>query len=152
MEPVGFGRRYLALLLDLIFLEIPGALLGAPLIKMAGEDPTSLLLGWVTGRSPIYQSWFLVAYLGMLAVLWSGYFAGFNCLVGQTPGKKLMGLWVLRRDGKLLSLRAALVRFWAGWTLSILTLGIGYFWAAFDSWHQALHDKLYDTMVVKRTS
>lgn len=71
-----------------------------------------------------------------------------TCL-GGTPGKLLMGCEMVdARSGQHLSLRQALLRYMA-YGLSLLPLGLGFFWIAFDPRKQGLHDRLAGTLVVR---
>lgn len=74
------------------------------------------------------------------------YSVAFWVLAGQTPGKRLMGLVVVRTDGGPVGLGAALLR-WVGYWLSGV-LFLGYLWVLVDNRRQALHDKLARTLVV----
>jgi uncharacterized RDD family membrane protein YckC len=74
------------------------------------------------------------------------YCVGFWMLVGQTPGKRLMGLVVVKTDGDRVRLGAAVLR-WVGYWLSGI-LFLGYLWVLVDNRRQALHDKLAGTLVV----
>lgn len=67
---------------------------------------------------------------------------------GQTFGKMAMRIRVLNEDGTAIDHRKALAR-WFGYLLCDLTLYFGYFWAAFDSRKQGLHDRICRTIVVK---
>lgn len=90
-------------------------------------------LGWVT---PVAA----VAY-GPL------YRVGFWTLSGQTPGMALLGLRVLRTDGRPIGLRIAFRR----WVLrmgSALALGLGFLLVLFSPRRQAFHDRLAGTVVV----
>ncbi len=74
------------------------------------------------------------------------YCVGFWMLAGQTPGKRLMGLVVVKTDGGRVRLGAAILR-WVGYWLSGI-LFLGYLWVLVDNRRQALHDKLAGTLVV----
>jgi uncharacterized RDD family membrane protein YckC len=74
------------------------------------------------------------------------YSVAFWVLAGQTPGKRLMGLVVVKTDGGRVGLGAALLR-WVGYWLSGI-LFLGYLWVLVDNRRQALHDKLAGTLVV----
>ena len=74
------------------------------------------------------------------------YCVGFWMLAGQTPGKRLMGLVVVKTDGGRVRLGAAILR-WAGYWLSGI-LFLGYLWVLVDDRRQSLHDKLAGTIVV----
>lgn len=76
------------------------------------------------------------------------YFTGFSAWKGQTPGKIIMGIKIIRTDSSPLTPTYALLRF-VGYILSILTIGIGFIWVGFDKKKQGLHDKIADTYVVK---
>jgi uncharacterized RDD family membrane protein YckC len=75
------------------------------------------------------------------------YFALFWTLGGQTPGQYLMGVRVVRLDGKRLNFARSLVR-WAGLIVSLLPLGLGYFWSLWDDRRQIFADKMARTAVV----
>ena len=60
-----------------------------------------------------------------------GYFPYFWKTSGQTPGKRLLGLRVVRTSGHKLSLGRAILRL-VGYLLSTLALNLGYLWIVFD--------------------
>ena len=74
------------------------------------------------------------------------YDVGFWVLAGQTPGKRLMGLLVVRTNGGRLKLGSALLRWVGYWVSGILFLG--FLWVLLDSKRQGFHDKLARTLVV----
>ena len=91
------------------------------------------------------------AVVGILAAVLAGtfdlfYCVGFWTLAGQTPGKRLMGLVVVKSDGGPVGPGAALLR-WVGYWLSGI-LFLGYLWVLVDNRRQALHDTLAGTLVV----
>jgi uncharacterized RDD family membrane protein YckC len=67
---------------------------------------------------------------------------------GQTPGKMILDIRVVKTDGSALTNSNALVRY-LGYLLNSVLLGIGWLWAFFDKDRQGLHDKLAGTYVVK---
>ncbi len=67
---------------------------------------------------------------------------------GQTPGKSLMNIRVIKADGTPITDADAIVRA-IGYYISGLVLGLGYIWAIFDANNQAWHDHLAKTYVVK---
>ena len=75
------------------------------------------------------------------------YHVAFLALVGQTPGKALIGLRVVTMDGKRLSYGRAFLRLVA-YLVSGLPLYWGFLWVIFDDRRQAWHDKLTNTCVI----
>lgn len=66
-----------------------------------------------------------------------------------TPGKMALSLKVLdERTGSALTVGQSLGRY-LGYIVSIIPLGLGILWVAWDSKKQAFHDKLASTVVVK---
>ena len=69
-------------------------------------------------------------------------------LRGQTLGKWATGLRIVRQDGKPLTLLNALLRHVVGYPVSLLTLGLGFLLAVFNTQGRALHDIIAGTVVV----
>ena len=76
------------------------------------------------------------------------YFIGFWVWRGQTPGKMVLRIKIVRTDGTNITLSAALLRY-LGYMVSAAIFFIGFIWIAFDRHKQGLHDKMADTYVVK---
>jgi uncharacterized RDD family membrane protein YckC len=69
----------------------------------------------------------------------------FWLLSGQTPGKRVLGVRVMRADGKRMGLGNALRRQVGYWISAIFFLG--FLWILFDNRRQGFHDKLAGTIV-----
>ena len=92
-------------------------------------------------------------------ILYLGYFAAFGLILmnwiflirndGQTLGMRILGVRVVRSNGKPLGYREATLRHLVGYPLAILSLGLGFLWALWDARQQGWHDKLADTVVVR---
>lgn len=117
-----FGERFIAIFIDGIVQSLMiGLLFGA-----GGEAGGGL--GFVLA---ILYNWFF----------WTRY-------DGQTPGKRIMNLRVVKEDGSELRDVDAVIRA-VGYTVSGFVFGLGYFWALFDSKGRTWHDLLAGTLVVK---
>ena len=87
-------------------------------------------------------------------VLWLGllvsviYFVGYWAKSGQTIGKLVLGIRIIRPDGSALSWGRALLRY-VGYLISGLVLSLGFLWLAFDRKRQGWHDKIAGTVVVQ---
>ena len=81
---------------------------------------------------------------------WSAlYFTGFMMMMrGQTPGKKLFGIRVIRLDGRPVSPWIAFERF-GGYAASAATGLLGFAQILWDRNRQALHDKATETVVIR---
>jgi uncharacterized RDD family membrane protein YckC len=75
------------------------------------------------------------------------YYIFFWTLMGQTPGKMLLGVRVVSLDGSRPTFWQALRRF-IGYFLSAFVFYVGYLWVLIDNRRQAWHDKLAGTIVV----
>ena len=76
------------------------------------------------------------------------YFTYFHGSIGQTPGKMLCRLKVVRINGESLGYGRAFLR-WMGYLPSSFVLCLGFLWAGWDKHKQAWHDKIAGTYVVK---
>ena len=98
-----------------------------------------------------FASWFLIPQLilgDVLVVLVTVvYFAIFWVWRGQTPGKMVMEIKVVRPDGSNVTPLIALLRY-LGYIVSAALLSIGFIWIAFDKQKQGFHDKIAGTFVV----
>jgi len=91
----------------------------------------------------------------------AGGFLGFALLVayivwafvlfakGTTPGKRLLGMWVVKEDGSHAGFLTMLIRELIGKAISGLIFSLGFLWILFDRDNQGWHDKLVSTYVVK---
>jgi uncharacterized RDD family membrane protein YckC len=146
MVYAGFWIRFAAKFIDGVFLWIinmiigvgGAALIGALLATQQGGDGAALAFVAI-------QVFVQVA--GILAAL--AYSIFFIRKWDATPGKRILGLKVLRADGSSLSKGRIVGRYFAEWISGIILL-IGYLMAAFDKEERrALHDRICDTRVIK---
>lgn len=129
-----FLLRCGALLIDyIILISVPviSLLLG----RMSGADPSKFLQSANTG-------WLIMILLALtnLVVL--------PMISGQTIGKILTGLRIVKADGSPASFSRLLVRHLIGYPLTALTVGIGFLFSALTGGGRALHDYLAGTIVV----
>lgn len=68
---------------------------------------------------------------------------------GQTPGKAIVGIRVIKADGTPISDVDAIMRY-IGYHVSGFLFGLGYLWALWDPNRQTWHDKIANTYVVKK--
>lgn len=132
-----FLLRCGAMLIDyMIVVSIPIiTLLAGRLIT--GNDGSKLL------NSELTNAGWLVATLVALTN-----FIIFPMLSGQSIGKMLTGLQIIKADGRSASFSNLLVRHLVGYPLTVLTLGLGFLFSVLNSKGRALHDFLAGTIVV----
>lgn len=123
-ELADLGSRLVAIIIDGIILAVIGWLIGL-ILSNSG-------LGW--GAS------------FLLGVAYNAYFWTQNN--GQTPGKKLMNIRVVKVDGSPLQIGDAVIRY-IGYYINSFVFAIGWIWALFDENKQGWHDKLASTLVVR---
>jgi uncharacterized RDD family membrane protein YckC len=68
---------------------------------------------------------------------------------GSTPGKRLLGMRVVKEDGRPAGLGTMIVREWFGKAFSGLVLALGYFAILWNRDRQGWHDRLASTYVVQ---
>jgi len=88
--------------------------------------------------------------LGRLSVWLAPVILGFfNGGYGQTVGKKLLRIKLLREaDGQVIGVGVGLVRGFAH-LADTLSIGVGYLWPLWDEKHQTFADKMTKTVVIK---
>lgn len=142
LEPAGMGMRLVAWLIDRFILATLWLL-----VASWGFVAYLQLIRW----PPDLLN--LAALIGLLLLWWIGlhaaYFVVFVGGCGQTPGKMLLGIAVVRRDGVPAGYGRALLR-WIGYWLSALPGGLGFVPAFFTAERRGLHDWMAGTRVVRR--
>ncbi len=139
----GFWIRSMAYLIDTVILEFLSIIL-----MLVG------MLAMAVGRSGLPAMdedrimGLLVPYYLFSTILTIAYFTYFHGSVGQTPGKMLCGIKVVRTDGEALGYGRAFLR-WVGYLPSSLICGLGFLWIAWDRNKQAWHDKIAGTRVIR---
>ena len=116
----GFWIRFFAVLLDMLVLVLP-------LLVFHHHSP------------PGFQTVMLL-WLGYHVLLWS--------VRGTTVGGIILGLRLVRLDGRPVGWAVALVRALAS-SLSLAALGLGFFWVAFSRGKQSWHDQIAGTVLVR---
>ena len=117
------GAFFLDLFMWFIWFVLPTVL--------GGENPVLNVLGGLL----------ILAY-----IIWA-----FSLFVrGTSPGKKLLGLQVVKEDGSNARFFTMLIRDTIGKLLSGAILSLGYLWLLFDRENQGWHDKFMRTYVVEK--
>ncbi|GIW44219.1 MAG: hypothetical protein KatS3mg077_1501 [Candidatus Binatia bacterium] len=87
--------------------------------------------------------------LGIVLLLGYNVWAFLVFVKGLTPGKKLLGIRVIKEDGTSPGFFTMLIRELMGKPISALVLFLGFLWILFDRDKQGWHDKLMSTYVVE---
>jgi uncharacterized RDD family membrane protein YckC len=119
------GERFIAIIIDSLILGMVGGMIGAGGGHLFwGGGIMSFILG--AG----YQWYFLTRQNG------------------QTPGKMVMNLRVVKTDGTPISDAEAVLRY-VGYLINSPILMLGWIWALIDANNQGWHDKIASTYVIK---
>jgi uncharacterized RDD family membrane protein YckC len=148
-----WGTRVAATLLDTLFTI---ALLIVPTLAVALA--VALALGLDAEDDTLWDVVWIPVYLLFLFLYYPLLMRRRGRRNGQTWGKQIMGIRVIREDGDEVTARTAIVREIAVKTLLFSTLsgcacGIPYLldvlWPTWDDRNQALHDMMVHTLVVE---
>ena len=140
----GFWLRFMALAMDSVIL-----LLLVAIFVVLGFLSLSMGATGERGISLFRQVWIVLPTtlpLGIVLVL--SYFTFFHGTWGQTIGKMVFSLRVVRTAGQSLTFSRAFVRA-LGYGLSAFPFFLGFFWVGFTSSKRSWHDALADTMVIR---
>lgn len=138
----GFVTRLVAFLIDRLIVAGILSLLGIVIgfvLDLFGLNEWLATGGW----GQIIVLALIIVVMASIPVFYN---IAFWLLAGQTPGKRLMGIRVVRTDGTRVRLGNAVRRQIGYWISTILYLG--YLWILADNRRQGWHDKLAGTMVV----
>ena len=141
-----FGKRWLAILIDgtlvalptMLLMSLSGAFLALNTAMLSADDAV------IAEAFSQFQNDFIVMNLLVSAAYNLFFMTRFN---GQTPGKMMLGLRAVKKNGARFRLADALLRNVIGYTLSGMFL-LGYLWVLFDRESQTWHDKLAGTVVI----
>lgn len=143
-EDVGFEiasnwRKFFSYILDGILLSIVTTALGLPL-GINPFDPASQLA--------VDPNVLLIKSLAdfVLGVI---YYVAFLGVTGSTLAMKILGLHIVRTDGSKVGVLRVLGRYFAS-ILSSLILFIGFIMAFFDDQKRTLHDRICDTLIIRK--
>jgi len=134
LEYAGFWIRLSATIIDIVILLVILYII----IYIAFRFTAVSIPDW--SLVPIYN--FIFWLLDII------YFVTFWAWRGQTPGKILTGIKIIRTDSSEISWQYSLLRY-LGCIVSTIILFIGFILIAFDKRKQGMHDKIADTYVVK---
>ena len=133
MEYAGFWVRLWALIID-------GFLIG-----LIATPISSIMLGGAYIASADLLRDFLIS-----ALLPAAYIIMFWVFKAATPGKMAISAKIVDvKTGEAPSTARYIARY-VGYLISILLLGLGFIWIAFDRRKQGWHDKLAGTVVVRK--
>lgn len=140
MYPAPFWQRMLALLVDYVvfqFLCLPGGLI---CLFIFGDNPDlsgyhGIVFGSTCTAFALLTAWPYSAFME------SSEYQG-------TLGKRITGIVVTDLSGQRIDFSRATKRF-RGKIVSVLTVGYGFVMALWTPQHQALHDRIAETLVVK---
>ncbi len=145
LEYASFGQRFVALIIDGLILGLSGFILGAIVGGIIG-----LVLGLMGVDVEAIQGIAGgVGYILGITLNWLYYTILESSKWQATFGKKALNLVVTDVSGDKITFGRANGRYWSKF-ISILILCIGYLMAAFTEKHQALHDMIADTLVIKK--
>lgn len=117
------------------------------LLFIGGTLVTGLMASFIGAQARDLARAAASAYLLVLPAMLAVYSTLFWALAGRTPGMALLGLRVVATNRRSLSWLSALVR-----AVVVAYFPIGALWALADRRHQAVHDKLARTAVIRLPS
>ena len=130
-----FILRCCALAIDyIVLILVPAA--GMIFNRITGGSSTQ---GNVVSSSSV---WFFAVLLALCNVL------ALPAMSGQTLGMMLSGIRIVKTNGREAPVSSILIRNTVGYLLTVLTAGLGFFLAAFNSKGRTLHDLIAGTVVV----
>ena len=137
LPKAGFWIRVVATFIDAFIVLVLQFLLGTLLA----------VIGVVSNSGGVGDMAILIQLFGFAVSC--AYYVSFTGYCGQTPGKMVLRIKVIRCDGSPLSYGRAAFREIPAKFISGIIFGIGYLMVAFDGQKQGLHDRMADTYVIK---
>ena len=139
----GFWIRYVAWIIDTIILNIIGFIL-----LRVGSVAFDLASSGLQNLETEEMITIMIPYFLFMLIVNIAYFTFFHGSTGQTLGKMLCKLKVVRLNGGPVGYGKAFLR-WIGYILSASIFYLGFLWAGWDKQKQVWHDKIAGTYVIK---
>lgn len=140
----GFWVRTIAFLIDNMILNLIYMIFlvsgGLAVYLASGASEPLMFLGRAAGLTTPCNL--------IMVVITIGYFTYLHGATGQTIGKMVCRLKVVREDGEPLSYGRSFLRC-TGYIFSAIVLNLGFLWVAFDRNKQGWHDKIARTYVIR---
>jgi uncharacterized RDD family membrane protein YckC len=145
IEYGSFWERFLAYLIDSAILTLGSAVVGFMVAFFIG-----FVMALMGTEIEEMEDFFVVLYY-ILAIVstWLYFTIMESSKLQATLGKKICNLVVMDTSGNRITFARANARFWSKF-ISGAIFAIGYIMAAFTEKHQALHDMIAETFVVKK--
>lgn len=128
--------------IDTTSIASPSQRLGAHIMDLAMPVVAFLFMSGSAGvtQSSVVGMLLFLGYIGWALTLFAR---------GMTPGKRLIGIRVIKESGEPAGFGTMFFREWIGKFISSLFFGLGFLWILIDKDRQAWHDKLFSTYVVQ---
>ena len=147
----GFVSRLIAFVLDILIIMGINITVSTVATLIARFLGFGFIFSSINTAQPQWITITKLIALSSLAIITIFVFVFYPILfwvgVGQTPGKRFMGLRVIGVDDKPLRFPQAVKRYLGYW-VSALPFLLGYLWVLFDDNRQSWHDKLAHTKVI----
>jgi uncharacterized RDD family membrane protein YckC len=152
----GFVTRALALIIDLLIIFVASLifnLIVRLLLNFFGLSALATAVYDRTAVSDTQASSLLVTFMRWATAFFTSatflfvYLVFFWTVIGKTPGKMILGLRVVQSDSETVPFKAAVVRAF-GYYVSLIALGMGFFWVLIDEQRRGWHDKMAHTYVL----
>jgi uncharacterized RDD family membrane protein YckC len=134
-EQAGFGLRYGAWMFDF-------------LITLIGMMVFTFAVTAASRRSVVGSNTDLAIVAGLTLLMFLLNFVVLAGIGGQTAGMRILGIFIVRVDGRPFTMKQAALRHLVGYPLSTATFFLGFLWMLWDPRQQGWHDKLARTIVV----
>lgn len=134
-ERADFGQRLGAFLFDLLLLLI---------VLMAA----TFALSSYSEKSIVSSNAMLAAFYSVAIALFAFNFVLLAGRTGQTIGKRLVGIRIVRDDYEPAGYVSVVLRHCLGYLVSTAVLFLGFVWVIWDRRNQGWHDKIARTIVV----
>ena len=134
-EQAGFGLRYGAWMFDFLITLI--AIMVFTFVVTAASK-----------RSVVGSNADLLIVAGLTLLLFVLNFVVLAGTGSQTAGMRILGIYIVRVDGRPFTMKHALLRHMVGYPLSTAALFLGFLWMLWDPRQQGWHDKLARTIIV----